>query len=120
MFQGNQGAFDQGKGKGKLKEADFEAAFAQVSASFGPQSATTSRIEEVKDDVSNVEELMKNTTLDEAKTENQTDFKQFVMSPLQFDFPANSFSVFGISCKTLMWHRRKKSWPNGRQSSTKS
>lgn len=80
MLQSNQSAFDQGKGKGKLKEADFEAAFAQVSASFGPtQAETTSRIEEVSD-VTNVEELMKNTTLgDDTKVEYQdTEFSRWV------------------------------------------
>ncbi|KZP17955.1 TPR-like protein [Athelia psychrophila] len=77
MFQGNQPTFDQGKGKGKLRDVDFEAAFAQVSASLGPQSATTSGIEEVKDGVTNVEELMKNATLDEAKVDGQgTDFNR--------------------------------------------
>ncbi|KAJ7581007.1 hypothetical protein C8J56DRAFT_793879 [Mycena floridula] len=53
------GLLDQGKGKGKSREADFEAAFAQVAASL-----ETPRIVEVQDGVSELEEALKNTDLD--------------------------------------------------------
>ncbi|KAL0956345.1 hypothetical protein HGRIS_002495 [Hohenbuehelia grisea] len=57
------------QGKGKAREADFEAAFAQAAASL---SATeTARIVEVDD----VEESLKNASLDD-KEELGTDFKK--------------------------------------------
>ncbi|KXN91001.1 Dihydroxy-acid dehydratase [Leucoagaricus sp. SymC.cos] len=64
---------DQGKGKGKGREADFEAAFAQVAASLQNQSST-SRIEEVKDDVEALNEAMEKTKLDQEASEAETEF----------------------------------------------
>jgi peroxin-5 len=78
MYQGNYGILsDQGKGKGKAKEVDFEAAFAQAAASFAPARAETSRIAEVDDNVTDVEQAMKNTTLeDDTKVDDRAEFKQ--------------------------------------------
>ena len=71
MFQPvNFGTTDQGKGKGKLKQADFEAAF----AAFDHQQPESSRIVEVGDSVS-VEEAMKNATLSDQK-EGRTQFQE--------------------------------------------
>ena len=70
MFQPvNFGTTDQGKGKGKLKQADFEAAF----AAFDHQQES-SRIVEVGDSVS-VEEAIKNATLSDQK-EGRTQFQE--------------------------------------------
>ncbi|KIK67167.1 hypothetical protein GYMLUDRAFT_69359 [Collybiopsis luxurians FD-317 M1] len=54
---------DLGKGKGKSREADFEAAFAQAAASIPPQESTSSRIVEVDDGVTDLDEAFKSTTL---------------------------------------------------------
>jgi peroxin-5 len=64
MYQGNYGFSSeqrQEKGKGKLKEADFEAAFAQAAASFTPAHAETPRIVEIDDNVTNVEDAPADT-----------------------------------------------------------
>jgi peroxin-5 len=62
MYRGNYGLFsEQGKGKGKLKEADFDAAFAQAAASFAPANAETPRIVEVDDNVTDVKHTMEDT-----------------------------------------------------------
>lgn len=70
------------QGKGKAREADFEAAFAQIAESFGPKEAQTSRIEEVDDTVATLEEALKNATLkgDEGG-EFGTDFQKYVQNP---------------------------------------
>ncbi|KAF9010567.1 hypothetical protein BDQ17DRAFT_1387794 [Cyathus striatus] len=78
------GAVDQ-KGKGKSREADFEAAFAQVAASL-TQRETTSRIEEVKDVVDDVTEALKSSTLDEPENP-ETDFAKVWVHLQQSDNP---------------------------------
>lgn len=71
MFQqGNIGDTEQGKGKGKLKQADFEAAFAAFD-----QQPETSGIVEVDDSVTNIEEAMKNATLGDQK-EGRAQFQE--------------------------------------------
>ncbi len=66
---------DQGKGKGKSREADFEAAYAQVAASLQGQ---TSHIEEIKDDVADLNEAMEKAKLDDVQELDgaETDFKK--------------------------------------------
>ncbi|KAL9711560.1 Peroxisomal membrane signal receptor PTS1 [Leucoagaricus gongylophorus] len=64
---------NQEKGKGKSTEADFEAAFAQVAASLQHQSST---IEEVKDDVEELNEVMEKTKLEQDGTGANVDFKK--------------------------------------------
>ncbi|KAF8894083.1 peroxisome targeting signal receptor [Infundibulicybe gibba] len=70
-------AIDQGKGKGKSREADFEAAFAQVAASLTPQTET-SRIVEVEDGITDIEEALKNISLkaEENEGEHGSDFRR--------------------------------------------
>lgn len=59
--------------KGKGKEADFEAAFAQAAASF----TSTSKIEEVNDDVvDSLQETLEQAQLDDGPI----DFKTFFSS----------------------------------------
>ncbi|KAJ4483185.1 hypothetical protein J3R30DRAFT_1742688 [Lentinula aciculospora] len=60
---------DLGKGKGKSREADFEAAFAQIAASFPSQETTASRIVEVDDGVTDIGDGLKSTTLQDHTTE---------------------------------------------------
>lgn len=64
---------DQGKGKGR--EADFEAAFAQVAASLQGQ---TPQIEEIKDDLNiALSEALEKAKLDDGnELELETDFKK--------------------------------------------
>lgn len=69
-------AMNQGKGKGK--EVDFEAAFAQFSESLESVGQQTSRIEEVRDDVADITDALKGVTVEET----ETDFQRYVY-PLQ-------------------------------------
>jgi peroxin-5 len=68
---------NQTQGKGKAREVDFEAAFAQLAASMAPVEMQTSRIEEV-DDVSTIEEALKNASLKEGEEEGPLDFQKYV------------------------------------------
>jgi len=68
---------DQSKGKGKLRESDFEAAFAQAAASVSPlQEQETAKIVEVKDDVADIEEALKETKLDDGDPQTNAEFKR--------------------------------------------
>lgn len=60
-------ALDKGKGKGK--EIDFEAAFAEATASLTSNQAGGARIVEVGDDVSNVTESLQSASLDQRQDE---------------------------------------------------
>ena len=66
---------NQSKGKGR--EADFEAAFAQVAASLSPIEAQTSRVEEVDDGVANIEDTLKNVSFKSEVEEDETDFRRY-------------------------------------------
>ena len=66
-------AVDQGKGK--AREADFEAAFAKIAESMGPEQTQTSRIEEADERVAEIEERLKNATLN-AEDEKDPDFQK--------------------------------------------
>jgi peroxin-5 len=85
MFQGLPNvSVDQDKGKGKSREADFEAAFAHYSTSLPPTQTESSRIVEVDADVTEeITDAMKNTTLDstlENTNEIGAEFKPCVRS----------------------------------------
>ena len=71
-FQGPQndtlGSSDQGKGKGKIKDADFEAAFAQVTESLVSPEVVSSAEDELARGLSA-------TTLEDT-TESSFEFKQ--------------------------------------------
>ncbi|KAJ7079093.1 hypothetical protein B0H15DRAFT_520923 [Mycena belliarum] len=62
----------QMNGKGKSREADFEAAFAQIAAAHPQTESQTARIEEV-DDATGLEKTLAGTTLEDRDT---TDFKR--------------------------------------------
>lgn len=64
---------DLGKGKGKIREADFEAAFAQA-ATYLPQESASSQIVEVDDEVTEIDKALKSTTLEDPAT--NSDFKR--------------------------------------------
>ena len=59
------------KGKGKSREIDFEAAFAEVQQSLGPSEAETARIVEL-DDTDNLEDALKGVTLEDMTDESGT------------------------------------------------
>ncbi|KAJ7497554.1 hypothetical protein FB451DRAFT_1211928 [Mycena latifolia] len=63
----------QMNGKGKSREADFEAAFAQIAAAHPQTEAQTARIEEVEDGATGLEETIAGTKLEERDT---TEFKR--------------------------------------------
>ena len=72
MFQpAHFGTTDQGKEKGKLKQADLEAAFAAFD-----QQPESPRIVEVDDGVTGVEEAMKNATLLSDQNEGRAQFQE--------------------------------------------
>ncbi|KAF9501922.1 peroxisome targeting signal receptor [Pleurotus eryngii] len=61
------------QGKGKAREADFEAAFAQAAESMFTQAESSARIVEVDADVASVEEALKGATLEDKE---ESDFKR--------------------------------------------
>jgi peroxin-5 len=68
---------DQSKGKGKLKEADFEAAFAQAETSFAPVQRETGKIVEVDDSIADVGEASQNLTVGgDTKVDDRGQFKE--------------------------------------------
>lgn len=75
QYGSNFSIVNQGKGKGR--EADFEAAFAQVAASLGPIETQTSRVEEVDAGVTDIEDALKNVSLNSEEEEDGTDFKRY-------------------------------------------
>lgn len=72
----------EGKGKGKSREADFEAAFAQIAASLTPAQAEVSGLVEIEDTVTDIEESLKNVSLNvsESDVERGTDFQKCATS----------------------------------------
>jgi hypothetical protein len=66
---------NQGKGKGR--EADFEAAFAQVAASLSPIEVQTSRVEEVDDGIADIADTLKNVSFKSEVEEDETDFSRY-------------------------------------------
>lgn len=66
------------KGKGKGREIDFEAAFAQLDQSLGPSAQETARIEEL-DDTADLAAALSDTSLKEKEGEGVlgSDFQRF-------------------------------------------
>jgi len=62
------------KGKGKSREIDFEAAFAEVTKNLGPSEAETARIVEL-DDTADLAEALGSTSLEDAAPPVGSDFK---------------------------------------------
>jgi peroxin-5 len=75
MYQGNyvNNAVSEVKGKGKEREVDFEAAFAQAAASLSPDQTDTS----IEDSVADISNVLDNTSLGN-ETENNGEFRQSV------------------------------------------
>ncbi|KAG2055883.1 TPR-like protein [Suillus hirtellus] len=66
---------DASKGKGKAREADYEAAFAQYAASLQNQSDSTPRIVELDDNAATLEQAMENVKLGDTELKTNGDFK---------------------------------------------
>ncbi|KAG1808340.1 hypothetical protein EV424DRAFT_1574351 [Suillus variegatus] len=66
---------DASKGKGKAREADYEAAFAQYAASLQNQSESASRIVELDDNAATLEQAMENVKLGDTELKTNGDFK---------------------------------------------
>lgn len=79
QYGGNPNFNIVNQGKGKSKEADFEAAFAQVAASLSPIEAQTSRVEEVDDGIPDIENTLKNVSFKPEVEEDETDFSRYVI-----------------------------------------
>lgn len=100
------------QGKGKAREADFEAAFAEFAA-----ETQTSRIEEV-DDVSAIEEALKNASLKEGdEADGPLDFQKYVnRDDLVFAIGSN-FVEYGTISRTRTFRHPKQTWQNGKLNS---
>ena len=120
MYQANYGIMpDQGKGKGKLVDAEFEAAFVQATASFSAATAETSRIAEVGDSATDVEQALENLTLGgDTKVDDNGRFEEFVVPCLVTKDRFTHFhaSESGINCKILTSRHHKRIWQNGKLS----
>ncbi|KAG2742080.1 TPR-like protein [Suillus brevipes Sb2] len=66
---------DASKGKGKAREADYEAAFAQYAASLQDQQESTSRIVELDDNAVTLEQAMENVKVGDSELKTNADFK---------------------------------------------
>ncbi|KAG2150967.1 hypothetical protein DEU56DRAFT_779407 [Suillus clintonianus] len=66
---------DASKGKGKAREADYEAAFAQYAASLQNQQESTSRIVELDDNAATLEQAMANVKLGDSELKTNEEFK---------------------------------------------
>ena len=61
-------SFSTAKGKGRLRDEDFEAAFAEVAASMSvSRTEDTARISEVDDEATMLEAAMHNVSIDDAE-----------------------------------------------------
>lgn len=102
----NLSILDQDKGKGR--EADFEAAFAQVAASLGPIEAQTSRVEELDDSVAVVEDALKSVSLNSEEEEKGTDFTKYDIFNFSL-FNINLFhSEYGINYRVPICLRQRR------------
>ena len=88
QYGGNSNFSIVNQGKGKGREADFEAAFAQVAASLSPIEAQTSRVEEVDDSMADIEDALKNVSIKSEEEEDETDYRRYdILIPLvKFNF----------------------------------
>ncbi|KAG1865803.1 hypothetical protein DFJ58DRAFT_770330 [Suillus subalutaceus] len=74
-FNATPPSADASKGKGKAREADYEAAFAQYAASLQNQQESTSRIVELDDNAATLEQAMENVKLEDSELKTNENFK---------------------------------------------
>lgn len=105
---------DQGKGKGKSREESFEAAFAQY--------ATSASITEVDDDISDLQEALKDVKLDGENAElgelKESDFERRARSNVGYVCYLNIhlLIVYGRVFRIRTTLRKPKIWRSGNQS----
>lgn len=97
----------QGKGKGKMREEDFEAAFAQFTASMDNASLQSARVEELDD----LGEKLAESSLDDGVT----DFKQCVSIVCSGKIPITDLSQSLGSATELGY--ASSSWRHGQMGS---
>jgi hypothetical protein len=118
------------KGKGKFKETDFDAAFAQAASSI---STTSAKIETQSsgDAVDELEKDLNNARLDDATAATpegllgNVEFKRSVRTSALVSVVkltvANLASVAsGSRCRILICLLNRKKWPSGKQNSINS
>ena len=118
------------KGKGKFKETDFDAAFAQAASSI---TAVPAEIETRSsgDTVDELEKELNNTRLDDVPATtpeellSKVEFKRSVRSSmlaLEVKLMVSIFSSIasGSRCRIPICLQNRKTWPSGRQSSISS
>lgn len=116
------------KGKGKFKEAEFDAAFAQAASSI---ITTPARIETQSsgDTVDELEKELNNTRLDDAPTATPEDLLRNVefqrsvhssISVVKLMVSIFASSASGSRCRIPICLPSRKTWPSGRQSSISS
>jgi hypothetical protein len=112
------------KGKGKFKETDFDAAFAQAASSIdtvstkakAQSSGTSDQVDELETDFSKAK-------LDDVNPDEgiyQAEFKRFVGQRAGYLATPNSMSLHeasGSRCKTPSSPLSLRKWQSGRQSS---
>ena len=106
QYGGNSNFSIINQAKGKGREADFEAAFAQVAASLNPIEAQTSRVEEANDGISDIEDALKNVSFKSEEEEDETDYRRYdILIPL---IKTNFLhSGYGINYRAPILHQRK-------------
>ena len=122
-FQARSAVLDI-KGKGKIRETDFDAAFAQV---FSSLETAPAKIEPTSGSVDPVGELEKD--LNQAKLDDvpvvtpeeairNVEFKRFVAANASTANPDGMSTVAsGTRCRILTYHLVPRNLPDGRQSS---
>ncbi|KAG2153738.1 uncharacterized protein EDB93DRAFT_1134514 [Suillus bovinus] len=83
---------DASKGKGKAREADYEAAFLQYAASLQNQEST-SRIVELDDNTASLEQAMENVKLEDSKPKTNGDFKDVWDQMQNSDIPPSTEDI---------------------------
>ena len=116
-----QMSVDQGKGKGK--QIDFDAAFAQMMASLPATQTEGARIEEVDDEgVAKISGQLADATLGDTAEEGGlgNDFQTYVPPlSLRTIYITHSRTGYGTSFGNPRYLRQKLTWRSGRRSSTR-
>ena len=118
------------KGKGKFKETDFDAAFAQAVSSITATSAKI-EIQSSGDVVDELEKDLNNARLDDATAVTSegllgnVEFKRSVRPSalaLMMKLTVTNFVsvASGNRCRILICLRNQKKWPSGKQNSINS
>ena len=113
---GSNSNFSINQGKGKGREADFEAVFAQVAASLGPIEAQTSRVESVDNSVADIEDALKKTSLHSEEEDDETHFRKYdilIFSSININL---LHSEYGVSYRSPICLHQRKIWQNGNSS----